>query len=65
MTLSKRKQRGFSLVELMIALVLGLMVIGGVTSVFLSNKQSFRTNTALSQVQENSRIAFELMARDI
>ncbi|HCO43737.1 MAG TPA: prepilin-type cleavage/methylation domain-containing protein [Gammaproteobacteria bacterium] len=65
MTRSARSQRGFGLVELMIALLLGLMVIGGVTSVFLSNKQSYRSNTALSQVQEGSRIAFELLARDI
>ncbi|WP_370304872.1 PilW family protein [Sinimarinibacterium flocculans] len=62
---TRHAQQGFSLVELMIALLLGLMVIGGVTSVFLSNKQSLRTNTALSQVQEASRIAFELLSRDI
>lgn len=58
-------QAGFSLVELMISLVLGLIVIGGVTTVFLSNQQSYRSNEGLSQLQENSRIAFELMARDI
>lgn len=60
-----QSQQGFSLVELMIALVLGLMVIGSVGSVFLSNKQSYRSNTALSQVQEGSRIAFELLARSV
>lgn len=59
------QQHGFSLVELMIALVLGLVVILGASTVFLSNKQSYRTNTALGQVQENSRIAFELIARDV
>src|SRR3546814_6197665 len=58
-------QAGFSLVEFMISLVLGLIVIGGVTTVFLSNQQSYRSNEGLSQLQENSRIAFELMARDI
>ncbi len=59
------RQRGFSLIELMIALVLGLLVIAGASSVFLSNKQSYRTGEALSRVQEGSRIAFELMSRDI
>lgn len=58
-------QVGFSLVELMIALVLGLLVIGGATAVFLSNKQSYRSSQSLNQVQENSRIAFELLARDL
>lgn len=59
------RQSGFGLIELMIALLLGLIVIGGATAVFLSNKQSYRSNDALSQVQENSRIAFELIARDV
>ncbi|TAM94144.1 MAG: prepilin-type cleavage/methylation domain-containing protein [Rhodanobacteraceae bacterium] len=49
----------------MIAMVLGLVVIAGVTSVFLAGQQSFRTNNALAEVQDGSRIAFELMARDI
>ncbi|MGH8540913.1 MAG: prepilin-type N-terminal cleavage/methylation domain-containing protein [Stenotrophobium sp.] len=56
---------GFTLVELMIALVLGLMIIAGVIGVFLSNKQTYSTNNALGQVQDNARVAFELMARDI
>ncbi|SFF66036.1 type IV pilus assembly protein PilW [Fontimonas thermophila] len=60
-----RRARGFSLIELMVALVLGLVVIGAAVGVFLSNKQSYRTNYALGQVQEASRIAFELLARDL
>lgn len=56
---------GFTLVELMIALVLGLVVVGAAIAVFLSNKQAYITNDALSEIQDNSRIAFELMARDI
>lgn len=58
-------QRGFTLIELMIALVLGLVLIGGVISVLLSNQQTYRTNTALSQLQDNARTAFEFLARDI
>lgn len=57
--------QGFSLVELMIALVLGLVVVGGAVAVLLSNKTSYRTNLALAQVQENARIAFELLSRDL
>lgn len=57
--------RGFTLVELMISLVLGLVVVGAAIGMFLSNKDSYRTGVALGQVQENSRIAFELLARDL
>lgn len=58
-------QGGFTLIELMISLLLGILVIGGVTSVFMSNKEAYITNNALSQVQDSSRISFEMMARDI
>ena len=61
----KRIHAGFTLVELMIAMILGLVVIAGVTSVFLAAQRTFRTNDALSEVQDNSRLAFELMARDM
>jgi type IV pilus assembly protein PilW len=59
------RSRGFTLIELMIAMTLGVIVVGGVVSVVLAGQQSYRTNEALSQVQESARTAFELMARDI
>ena len=59
------RMSGFTLIELMIAMLLGLVVIAGVTSVFLAGQQSFRTNSALADVQDSSRVAFELMARDM
>lgn len=61
----KRAHAGFTLIEMMIAMILGLVVIAGVASVFLAGQRSFRTNDALSEVQDNSRLAFELMARDM
>lgn len=60
-----RRCRGFTLVELMIALVLGLLVIAGVGSVFVANKDAYRTNEALSQAQDAARTSFEFIARDI
>ena len=60
-----RPASGFTLVELMIAMVLGLIVIAGVASVFVANQQVYRTNRALGDVQDGSRVAFETMARDI
>lgn len=57
--------RGFTLIELMVAMLLGMVVVAGVGSVFLSNQRVYRTNRALSDVQDSSRVAFELLARDI
>lgn len=59
------RHSGFTLVELMIAMLLGLIVIAGVTSIFLANQRVYRTNAALGDVQDSARIAFEMMARDI
>ena len=56
---------GFSLVELMIAMTLGLLVVGATMSIFTTNKQAYRTTENLGRVQENGRTAFELMARDV
>lgn len=61
----RRRTHGFTLIELMVAMLLGLIVIAGVVSVFLAGQQSYRTNQALGDVQDGSRIAFEMMARDI
>ncbi len=47
--------RGFSLVELMISMLLGLVIIGAATGVILANRQSYRTNEGLSQIQESAR----------
>lgn len=62
---SVKSLRGFTLIELMIAMLLGLIVIAGVTAVFLAGQRSYRANQALGDVQDGSRIAFELMARDM
>lgn len=59
------RARGFSLIELMIAMVLGLVLIGGVISVMLANKRTYRTNQGMSQIQESARTAYELLARDL
>ncbi|WP_367154856.1 PilW family protein [Methylomonas sp. HYX-M1] len=58
-------QAGFSLIELMIAMMLGLFLIGGVVSVFLSNRAVYRQNENLSRMQESARYAFEVIARDL
>lgn len=59
------RQTGLTLVELMVAMLLGLIVVGAVVSVLLTSRQSYTTTNGLSQLQDNARIAFELMARDI
>ena len=61
----RRHVQGLSLIELMISLVLGLLVVGAAISVFFSNGQTYRATESLGRVQENARVAFELMAHDV
>lgn len=52
------------MVELLVALVLGMILVGGVLSLFASNRATFRTNESLARMQENARFAFELLMRE-
>jgi type IV pilus assembly protein PilW len=58
-------QRGVTLVELMVALVLGLVVSGAALALFMTNKQVYTASENLDRLQEASRSGFELMARDV
>ncbi len=60
-----RSARGHTLVEMMIALVLGLVLVGGVFVVFMGSRASFKTSDNLSQLQDSARIAFAVMGREI
>lgn len=59
------KQKGFSIVELMIAMVLGLVLMGGVIQVFISTKQAYNLNEEMAWVQENARFSVGFMAEDL
>lgn len=58
---SRQGLRGFSLVELMIAMVIGLVVLAAVASLFLGSRQTFRTQDSMGQVQESGRFLQYLM----
>jgi type IV pilus assembly protein PilW len=57
--------RGLTLVELMIAMMLGLLVVGSASAIFISNRATYRATEGLGRVQENGRMAFEMMVRDL
>ncbi len=50
-------QRGLSLVELIIALALGVVLTLGVTQIFLGSNQTYRLTDGLAILQENARFA--------
>ncbi len=54
-----------TLVEIMIALILGVFIIAGVIQIFLSSKQTYRMQENLARLQENGRFAMDFISRDI
>lgn len=62
---SLRKMRGVSLIELMIAMLLGLVVVAAAGGLFLTNKRVYASTETLNRIQENTRVSFEIMSRDI
>jgi type IV pilus assembly protein PilW len=62
---SKHHCRGFSLVELMVALVITLLLIAGISQVFLSTKKSFIVQETLARVQENGRFVIDMLSQDL
>ena len=60
-----RYSRGFSLVELMVALVITLILMAGVSQIFLSSKRSYVIQERLGRMQENGRYAMETLVADL
>lgn len=58
-------QRGFTLVEIMVAMTIGLLMMAGIFQISQANKQSSRLQRNMGFVQENIRMAMELLGRDI
>ncbi|MEE9303912.1 MAG: PilW family protein [Thiotrichaceae bacterium] len=59
----KQLQHGFTMVELLVAMAIGLFLVGGVFQLFVANKQSSRIQNNLSHVQENGRFATSELSR--
>ena len=63
--LLNRKCAGLSLVELMVAMVIGLFLIGGVVQIYATSSAGRRVTEGLSRLQEGGRFANEFLTRDI
>jgi type IV pilus assembly protein PilW len=61
----QKHQRGMSLVEIMIALIIGLFLIGGVVQMYVANRSTYHFTNAISRVQENGRFALDYISEDL
>ena len=58
-----RNQRGFTLIELMISLVIGLLLSAAIVKIYADTSQIYRFQSAVSEVQENGRFASAFLRR--
>lgn len=61
----KKESRGFGLIEVMVALVLGLLVVLGVTQIFVSAKQTYQVQDSSAKLQEDARFLLTRLTQDI
>lgn len=59
------KQSGVSLIEIMIALIIGMILTAGAIQIFISSKATYRLESALSRMQETGRFIVDTMAKEI
>ena len=60
-----RAARGFSLVEMLVAMLLGIILMSAVVQIFVGSKQVYRTREQVATLTDNGRFALELMQREI
>ena len=56
---------GFTLVELMIAMALGLIVLGAMYGVFTVQSKHFSNQEQIVEMQQNARMAIDIISREI
>lgn len=61
----RTKHDGLTLIELMIALLLGILLLLSITTMFITNSRVYREQESMSRLQENARFALETMIWDI
>jgi type IV pilus assembly protein PilW len=63
--MTSTRQAGLTLVELMVALVLGMVLMAGVVQLFAANKTSYQLTENISAMQENARYAMSRLEQGI
>ena len=61
----RKFQAGFSIVELMIAMLLSMALAGGIISVFVNNSYSFQQDENIGRMQDDARHALREIAFDL
>lgn len=61
----KYNQRGFTIIEIFVALAIGLFLFAGVMSIFVGIKTTAKDTSSYGELQENGRFAINLLTEDL
>jgi type IV pilus assembly protein PilW len=61
----RRSAKGFGLIEIMVALVLGLIVSMGIVQIFIASKGTYQSQNAAARMQEDARFALSKLMQEI
>lgn len=61
----QRLQSGLSLIELMIAMLIGLVLLLGLVQVMSASSAAYKLSTGVARTQENARFAMDFLQRDL
>jgi type IV pilus assembly protein PilW len=61
----KNNERGFSLVELLIAMTIGLIILAALSSTFLMQRKIYDVQEQVAEMVQNARAAMDMMSREI
>ena len=59
------EQKGLTLVEILISMLISAFLLAGMIAVFINIKQTYRVQENLARMQESGSLALDLMGRDI
>ena len=64
-TTNTYRQTGLTLIELLVAMVIGIFLVLGTLTVYVQSRSSYRVSDAQARLQENLRFAIDVMEPDI
>lgn len=64
-TMTQQRQAGMTLIELMVALAIGMFLMIGAMTVFVQSRTTFRVTDSVSRLQETARFAIDSLEPDV